>query len=129
VVAIGGTGGGVGEAAYLFVLCGHQYVQETVDVGLISGDGVLDGARHGAQGGLVKDVICPLYGFAAVAKVADVAFDEAEATPLLFSDQGLDLVQVVLVAGGEVVQAHYCLVQFKQGFQQVGAYETGDSGD
>jgi len=111
VVAIGGAGGGVGEAADLLVLGGHQHVQEAVDVGLVGGDGVLDGARHGAQGGLVEDVVCPLYGLAAVIQVADVAFDEAETGPLVFGDQGLDFVQVMLVARGEVVQAYYCLVQ------------------
>ena len=129
VVAIGGAGGGVGEAAHRFVLGGHQHIQEAIDVGLVGGNWVLNGARHGAQCGLVKNVICPLYGFAAVIQVADVAFHEAESGPLLLGDQGLDFVQVVLVAGGEVVQAHYCLVQFEQGFQQVGADEAGYAGD
>ena len=60
----------------------------------------------------MKDVVCALYGFAAVVQLTDVAFYESEAGPLLFGDQGLDFVQVLLVAGGEVVQAYYCLVQF-----------------
>ena len=129
MITVGGTGSGISETAYLLVLGGHQHIQETVDIGLVGGYGIFDGARHGAQGGLVKDVVRALYGFAAVIQIADVALDEAEAGPLFFGDQSLDLIQVVLVAGGEVVQAHYCLVQLEQGFQQIGAYETGNAGD
>lgn len=44
-------------------------------------------------------------------------------------DQGLDLIQVVLVAGGEVVEPDDGLVELEQGFQQVGADEAGHAGD
>lgn len=128
MVAIGGAGSSVGKAAYFFILGCYQHVQEAVDIGLVGGDGVFNGAWYRAQGGLVENVVRALYGFAAIVQVADVAFDEAEAGPLLFGDQGLDFVQVVLVPGCEIVQADYCLVQFEQGFQQVGAYEAGYAG-
>ena len=129
VVAVGGTGGGVGEALNSFVLGRHQNVQKTVDVGLVGGDGVLDGTGHGAEGGLVKDVIGAGDGFFAVFQVADVAFDEGETSPLVCGDSVLYFAQIVVVASSEVVQAHYCLIQFEQGFQQVGADETGYASD
>jgi hypothetical protein len=71
----------------------------------------------------------PWQAFFAVGELPDVAFDEVEAGPLFGGDQGLDFVQVALVAGGEVVQADDALVEFEQGLQQVGADEAGHAGD
>ncbi len=129
VVAVGGAGGGVGEALDPFVFCCHQHVQEPVDVGLIGGDGIIDGPGHGTQGRLVEDVVGAGDGFFTVFQVADVAFDEGETSPLVGGDGLLDFVQVVLVAGGKVVQADDGLVQLQEGFQQVGADEACYAGD
>ena len=96
---------------------------------MIGGDRVIDGTRHGAQGGLVEDVVHPSDGLLAVFQVADVAFNEAEVGPLLCCDGVLNFVQVVLVTGGKVVQADNGLVEAQQGFQQVGADEAGHAGD
>lgn len=52
-----------------------------------------------------------------------------EVGPLGRGDQGLDLVQVALVAGGEVVQAGHVVVLSELGFDQVGADEAGCAGD
>jgi hypothetical protein len=41
----------------------------------------------------------------------------------------LDLMQVVPMTGGEVVQPDHVLVVFEQLLQQVAADETGDAGD
>lgn len=54
-----------------------------------------------------------------------VALAELEVGPLLGSAEGFDFIRVPLVAGGEVVQAHYLLVQLAQSFQQAGANEAG----
>ena len=129
VVAVGGTGRGVGEAGHVFVLGGHQHVQETVDVRLVGGDRVFDGTGYRAEGRLVEDVVGTSNGFFAVFQVADVAFDEGEVGPLVGGDFALDFVQVVLVAGGEVVQADDGLIQLQEGFQQVGADEACYAGD
>jgi len=129
VIAVGGAGSGVGEALYPFILGCHQHVQEPVDVGLIGGDGVVDGTRDRAQRRLVEDVVCTGDGFFAVFQVADVAFDKGEVGPLVGADFALYFVQVVLVAGGEVVQADDGLVQLQEGFQQVGADEACYAGD
>lgn len=33
------------------------------------------------------------------------------------------------MAGGKVIQADYALVELKQGFEQIAAYEAGDTGN
>ena len=74
-------------------------------------------------------VVHPSDGLLAVFQVADVAFDKGKIGPLVGGDGVLNFVQVVLVAGGEVVQADDSLVKAQQGFQQVGADEAGHAGD
>ena len=41
----------------------------------------------------------------------------------------LAVFQIALVAGGEVVQADYALVEFKKVFEEVGADEAGRAGN
>lgn len=129
VVTVGRAGGGVGEADYPFIFGGHQHVQKTINVGLVGGDRVFDGSGDGAESGLVKDIIHAACRFSAVFQVSDVAFDEGEAGPLLGGDRLLDFIQVVLVAGGEVVQTDDGLVKAQQGFEQIGADEARHAGD
>lgn len=69
-----------------------------------------------------------LNGAVAGVQVANIAFHEGEARPLLGRDRCADFVQVALVAGGKVVQAGDGLVQLQQGLQQVRADEAGASG-
>ena len=71
---------------------------------------------NAAQGGLVQDHIFSGAGPDAGGQVPDVPFDEGEVGPLGRGDQGLDLVQVALVAGGEIVQTGHVMVLFEQGF-------------
>ena len=129
VVAVGGAAGGVGEAFDFGVAGGRQHVQKTADVSGIGGDGIGQAAGDAAQGGFVKDVVNSFACLLAISQVADVAVYEAEVGPLRGGDEGLHFVQVALVAGGKVVQADDALAELKQGFQQVGADETGHSGD
>ena len=129
VVAVGAAAGGVGEAFHLGVARGRQHVQKTGDVGGVGGDGVGQAAGDAAQGGLVEDVVNSLAGLLAIGQLADVALDEVEAGPLGRRDEGLHFVEIVLVAGGEVVQADHALVQLEQGFEQVAADEAGHAGD
>ena len=44
-------------------------------------------------------------------------------------DEGLDLVQIALIARSEVVEPNDTLVELEQGFQEVGADKTGNTGD
>lgn len=128
VVAVGGAGGRVGEAAHFLVLGGHQHVQEAVDIGLVGGNGVGDGSGHRAQSGLVQHMVGAAYRQPAGVQVADIAFDKAEALPGVFAYVVPHLIQVVPVAGGEIVQADHGLAQAQQGFQQVGADKAGHAG-
>ena len=67
----------------------------------------------------MEHVIDATAGPMAVGQLADIAFDELEAGPLRWRDQALHLVEVALMAGGEVVQPHHALVELEQGLQQV----------
>ena len=49
--------------------------------------------------------------------------------PGVAPDGRLDLVEVVLVAGGEVVEADDALAQLEQSLEQVRADEAGHAGD
>lgn len=52
----------------------------------------------------------PSHSGFAVGQLADVAFNEAEVGPLVWGDEGLHFIEVALVAGGKVVEAHHALV-------------------
>ena len=129
VVPVGRAGSGVGEAAHALILGRHQHIQEAVDIGLVGGDGVGDGPGHRAQGGLVQHMVGAAHRQAAGVQVADIAFDKAEPLPGVLTHVLPHLIQIVLVAGGEVVQADHGLAQAQQGFQQVGADKAGHAGD
>ena len=77
----------------------------------------------------MQNVIHVLHGLLAGGRIADIALDEREVPPLFGAHRFLDFVQVVLMAGCEVVQTDDRLVQLQQGFQQIGADEAGAAGD
>ena len=54
--------------------------------------------------------------------VCNVAFDESEVLGGFFAYGGKYVVDIVLLAGGEVIQADYFLVFGEEKFNQVGAY-------
>ena len=60
--------------------------------------------------------------------VCNVAFDESEVLGGFFAYGGKYVVDIVLLAGGEVIQADYFLVFGEEKFNQVGAYEAGVAG-
>ena len=127
-IAVGGGGGGVHEALHARITRGHQHVEVTGDVAAVGQDGIVDRTRHGTQGGLMQHMVHAFASLAAGIQIADVAFDEGEAAPSFGAHQGLHHVQVLLVTGEEVVQAHHGLPHLEQMFQQVGADETGNAG-
>ncbi len=127
-IAVRGTGSRVHEFFDGGFLGGPEHVQETGYVRRVSQNRVFDGTGHGAQSGLVKDAVRARANLPACFQVADVAFDEREIFPLVRLDRLLDFVQVAPVAGGEVVEADDRLVERQELFQEVGAYEAGDSG-
>jgi hypothetical protein len=95
----------------------------------VGGKRVVDGARNGAKGGLVQDEMDALEGAAAVFEAADVAAEEFETAPLLRRDGGADLIEILAVAGGEVIQAGDALAGFEEGFKKIGANKAGNAGD
>ena len=129
MVAIGGAAGSVGKTAHLGITRRHHHVQEAIDIGGVAGDRIVEATRHRAERGLMEHVVDTLAGATAVFQMPNVALNEAEARPLLGTDQALHLVKVALVAGGEVVQPDHALVELEQGFEQVGADEAGYAGN
>ena len=127
-IAVGGGGRGVDEALHARIARGHQHVEVAGDVAAVGQDGIVDGARHGTQGGFMQHMIHTFAGLAAGIQIADVAFDEGEAAPGFGAHQGFHHVQVLLVTGEEVVQTHHGLPHLEQMFQQVGTDETGNAG-
>jgi len=70
-----------------------------------------------------------VHGAAAILKSADVAFHKVEVGPLRRAAKGLDLIEVMRVAGGEVIETNDPLVEFEQRVGQITADEVGDAGD
>ena len=67
----------------------------------------------------MQDEISARAGALARVQVADVPLDELKPLPLGRCDECLDLLQVLLFAGREVIQAGHPLTEFEQGLQQV----------
>lgn len=129
VVTVGRAAGRVHETLHAFVARGHQHVEKAVDVGGVTGDRVGEAAWHRTESCLVENVVDTIAGVTAVFQFADVALEESKARPLFAGDHAANLVEVALVAGGEVIEADDRLVEGKQGFQKVRADEAGDPGD
>ncbi len=99
------------------------------DVVGVGGERILNEARHRTQGRLMQHILHPGAGSAAVGQLADIALDEAEALPGLLAQPRAYLIEIELIAGGEVIQPHHLLAHGKQGLQQVGTDESGHAGD
>ena len=132
MIAVGGTAGGIDEAADLGVARGNQHVEEAVDVRLVGGNRIFDRAWHAAERRLMQDIVdwnagialSPRHGLPAGFHVPDIAFDELEPGFQFITRPtgGLACIrhrrcQVVTVAGGEVVQPNHLLVQLEQCLQ------------
>jgi hypothetical protein len=76
----------------------------------------------------MEDIIDPGAGLAAGSLVTDIALNETESLPGFRRDPTLNLVQIALMSGGEIIQANNPLPQLQQGFEQIGADEAGNAG-
>ena len=61
--------------------------------------------------------------------VADVGGDQPEAIAILVGDEAADLVEVALMARGEIVERDDLLSAFEQGLNEVRSDEAGGAGD
>ena len=77
----------------------------------------------------MDDVLTAIDGSVAECGVLDVAFVEAEALPLGFRDEVLDLVKIALVTGDEIVESDNFLVMGEKGFEDVRSDESRAAGD
>jgi hypothetical protein len=75
----------------------------------------------------MQNIVHILAGPMAGRTIPDVAVDEGKILPLICGNQGADFIQIVLIAGGEIVQADYLVIFFEQGFQEIGADEAGNA--
>ena len=71
----------------------------------------------------------PFAGAAAGVEVANVVLDEGEAGPSLVAHAGPHHVEVLLVAGDEVVESDHGLAEAEQPLQKIGADIAGNAGD
>ena len=67
----------------------------------------------------------PIAGKTAIFEVSNITFDKVEVGPLLGFNQSMDLIQIALVTGAEVIQTDDAMVEFEQGFEKVAADEAG----
>lgn len=58
-------------------------------------------------------------------RIANITLDEGKALPLLWRDQTLDFIQIVLIAGGKIIQADHMLIELEQAFKQIRADKAG----
>ena len=122
LVAVGGGGGGVDDAADPGDASGFEEVEGSVEVGLVAGAGLLDGAGDGGEGGEVEDGVDAFAGFREGFRVAEVG-----GVDLDFAGDGRE---VCAGAGVEVVEAaDFVLAAVDEGLGEVGADEAGDAGD
>ncbi|KAG1248980.1 hypothetical protein G6F65_019318 [Rhizopus arrhizus] len=128
MVAVRGTGRRIDERLHLRIAGGDQHVQEAAYVHLVGGDRIFQRTRHGAQRGLMQHEVHAVNGAAASIQVADIAFHEGKARPLLGRNRSAHFIQVALVTGCVVVQAGDGVILLQEGFLQVRPDEAGAAG-
>ena len=77
----------------------------------------------------MKDQVRVLDRALAVVQAREVAFDKFKMLPRRLPNQCANLVQVVAMAGREIVKAHDLLALAQEKLHQVGADKAGRSGD
>ena len=82
-----------------------EQLQEAREVGGVALHGVVDGARHRADGGLVQDDVCAAHCPRTRVRVRHIARDELETLCLLWCDLGEQLARFFRVPGGVLVEA------------------------
>lgn len=123
-VTVCGAAGGEDEPPYTSVPRRDKHVEKSADIHGIGCYGVLDGARHRAEGGLVKDVLYAVDRLPAVLDVADVADYQLKVLRVFFKQRQ----DVLNMSCREVVEAADIMPGLQEMLAQVGADESGPSG-
>jgi hypothetical protein len=66
---------------------------------------------------------------AAVFRIADVSLDEFEFAPLLRTDRPFNILEVMSIAGYEIIHPHHRLIELEQRFEKIGADKSGNPRD
>jgi len=128
-VAIHGTARCVDEPLDFGVAGSDEHVEEAGHIGVMGANWIGQRARDGAQRRLVQNVIDISAESLTGGQVANVAFNNACTSPFARADIGADLVEILLVTRGKVVEAKDELVELKKGFENIRAYKAGDTRD
>jgi hypothetical protein len=113
LVAVYGARGSVDDPFDAGAARSQQHVDEAVDVRSVAALRVFHRTRHRTQCGLVEHELDVPRRLGAGATVANVSLDESKAREGFVADARGDVVEIFLITGREVVQAHYLLVQAK----------------
>ena len=111
MVTVGRTGCSINEAVHSGIPGRYQHVEKTGKIGFVSGDGILDRARNRSERSLMKNVIHFPTSFQTGRRMSDVALHEVEVFPLSFWQGTTHPFQILPLAGSEVVQTAYRLIQ------------------
>ena len=123
-VTVCGAAGSEDETPDTSVSRRDKHVEKAADIHGIGGYGVLDGARHRAEGGLVEDVFHAVDRLPAVLHVADVSYQETETSGVFFKQRQ----DVLNMSRREVVEAAHRVPFLQKMLAEVGAYESGAAG-
>jgi hypothetical protein len=119
VVAVGAGAGGEHDAGHFCGAGGFEDVERAGGVDFVIEDGLFDGARDAAEGGLVEDESAASGGAGEEGFVEDGAVDKFE------GEAG----EVVGGAAGKVVEDDDLCAEGAEGLGEVGADEAGAAGD
>ncbi len=124
VVAVGAAGGSKDHSGYPLLHGCLKDLQGAGDVNGIGGQGILQTAGHGAQGGLVADAVHTFTGLPAGIEIAYVALDKGAAS---VGQEGLDIGPLT---GCQVIEDGYVgdALILQESFHQVGANKARTAG-
>ena len=129
VIAIHGAARCINETLHTCDARGVHEMQSACDVRRVRVGRALDAAGHGAEAGLVQNVVAADHRTCAGGSVRDVTFDEKQVVPLVVAHLGEHVVDVLAMAGREIVEHHDLLIQLQQRLGEMRADEACASGD
>jgi len=118
-IAIDGAAAGIDELLDSVLTGCLQHIEGALDIVERIEQGHLDAARHRAPCCLIEDIVNAFAGLHAGVEVFDIALDE------LIVGVVKEHIDVLLLAGREVVKATHFITEVQDGLTEVGADEAG----